>query len=149
MMNMKTNNILLNYNNVPKTWHLCFQNACPRREECLRYAVGRIVPEEVVCGPTVFPSAVQKGQCRLYLSKEPVRCAYGFDGLFQEVRVCDAIALRAKTKEYLGGNGTYYRYQHGERLLTPEQQRWILELFASYGYKDLEFDHYVHSVVFW
>jgi hypothetical protein len=42
---------------------------------------------------------------------------------------------------YLGGNGTYYRYDHGERLLTPEQQDWIINLFKQYGYTDnLEFD---------
>ncbi|MDY6033294.1 MAG: DUF6078 family protein, partial [Alloprevotella sp.] len=44
---------------------------------------------------------------------------------------------------------SYYRYQRGERLLTPEQQQWILKLFASKGYTDqLLFEHYVESYDF-
>lgn len=44
-------------------------------------------------------------------------------------------------KEYLGGNTMYYRYHHGERLLSPEQQAWIKRLFASYCYSDVDFDN--------
>ena len=44
---------------------------------------------------------------------------------------------------YLGGNTTYYRYHNGERLLTPEQQEWIINLFRRHGYTDeLRFDEY-------
>jgi hypothetical protein len=43
-------------------------------------------------------------------------------------------------REYLGGCSTYYRYHHGERQLSPEQQEWIKQLFSQYGYEDIEFD---------
>ncbi|WP_311776577.1 DUF6078 family protein [Parabacteroides merdae] len=33
-------------------------------------------------------------------------------------------------------NTTYYRFHHGERLLTPEQQKWIINLFRRYGYTE-------------
>lgn len=55
----------------------------------------------------------------------------------------DDTPLRDRIKAYLGGNTTYYRYHHGERLLTPEQQQWILDLFHRHGYTDgLHFDEY-------
>lgn len=42
-----------------------------------------------------------------------------------------------------GGNTTYYRFHHGERLLTPEQQKWIINLFRRHGYtEELHFDGY-------
>jgi len=45
--------------------------------------------------------------------------------------------------DYLGSKGTYYRYKDGERLLSPEQQQWMAELFAKYGYdRDIRFDAY-------
>ena len=44
---------------------------------------------------------------------------------------------------YLGSGGTFYRYRNGERLLMPEQQEWIKNMFTRYGYTDeIEFDGY-------
>ena len=49
----------------------------------------------------------------------------------------------SRMKAYLGGHGTYYRYNRGEKLLTPEQQEWILRLFTRYGYSEnLSFEGY-------
>jgi hypothetical protein len=42
--------------------------------------------------------------------------------------------MRAKIAEYLGGGGRYYRYRNGTKLLMPEQQQWIRNLFKRYGY---------------
>ena len=50
--------------------------------------------------------------------------------------------------DYLGSRGTYYRYQSGERLLTPEQQQKILQLFTAKGYNGLSFEHYVETYDF-
>lgn len=56
----------------------------------------------------------------------------------------DDTPLRKRVKAYLGGNTTYYRYHHGERLLTPEQQEWIIALFRRHGYTgELGFDKYL------
>ncbi len=33
----------------------------------------------------------------------------------------------------LGSNGSYYRYKDGERLIGPELQQWIADLFQSNG----------------
>jgi hypothetical protein len=49
----------------------------------------------------------------------------------------------------LGSHTSYYRYHRGEKLLTPEQQQWILDLFAQYGYtNELHFDSYRDMIDF-
>jgi hypothetical protein len=68
--------------------------------------------------------------------------------LFACVHSRDArVEIRLAITDYLGSKGTYYRYKHGERLLNPEQQQWILQLFSRYGYnaEGLSFDEYVSS----
>ena len=57
--------------------------------------------------------------------------------------------IDAGTIKYLGGKTPYYRYNRGDKLLTPEQQAWIIRRFESAGYtKDLEFDGYVTTYDF-
>lgn len=68
--------------------------------------------------------------------------AWGFDNLFAEMKVKDAPALRTEMRDYLGSKGQYYRYKLGQLKLLPEQQAYIKQLFARYGYKDVEFDHF-------
>lgn len=58
------------------------------------------------------------------------------------MKVKDAPALRAEMRDYLGSKGQYYRYKLGQLKLLPEQQAYIKQLFARYGYKDVEFDHF-------
>ena len=78
-----------------------------------------------------------------------IHAAYGFTPLFKEVKHKDYTLLRDKMKEYLGSHTTYYRYNSGEHKLTPEQQQWILDLFARYGYtENLTFEHYQDIVDF-
>ena len=51
--------------------------------------------------------------------------------------------MRAEISRYLGGGGTFYRYRNGETPLMPEQQEWIKQLFARYGYtEEVVFDEY-------
>lgn len=74
--------------------------------------------------------------------------AWGFDKLFAEMKVKDAPALRAEMRDYLGSKGQYYRYKLGQLKLLPEQQAYIKQLFAKYGYKDVEFDHFSEEIDF-
>ena len=56
-------------------------------------------------------------------------------------------AMRSLLTKCLGTGGTYYRYHSGKKLLTPEQQEWILNLFRRHGYtQGLEFEGYVEKI---
>ena len=148
---MKTKNgLILNYDDAPLSWHHCFNENCEKRDNCLRFQTGLTIPDDVVWGNAVYPTAKKGSQCKLYKEIRVINGAYGFKSLFSEVKQKDYTPLRDQIKDYLGGHGTFYRYNSGDKLLTPEQQQWILNLFASYGYKkeDLAFEHYKDSIDF-
>lgn len=130
--------------NVPADYLYCFNTGCPREKECMRHFAAENIDSKIVVGSAVFPTALQvAGGCDRFKQKRLIKAAWGFEKLFCEVKERHASLLRDKLKAYLGGNGTYYRYHHGDRLLTPEQQEWIFDLFHRYGYTDgLEFEGY-------
>ncbi len=138
------------FRNVPLAWQLCFLDDCPRSGECLRRQAARHLNEGRDWGPSVYPTMKRdEGGCRLFVIGEPRRMAWGFSHLFEEVKRKHDAGLRIAMKQYLGGHAAFYRYHHGKRLLTPEQQEWILDLFRRYGYTEgLRFEQYVYAYDF-
>lgn len=126
-----------NYNEVPTWWALCFNENCPRKGECMRFVAGQHVPDDKTIGQAVYPNACKNGTCEHFYQLRVVRAARGFGNIFAEVKQKDAAVLREKIMKHLGGHGSYYRYKNGERLLMPEQQDWICQLFERYGYADM------------
>ncbi len=131
------------YDLVPASWPVCFVANCPLAESCLSHLAGLHLPDDLTIGPAIYPTALRDGKCGHYKKIRKIQAAWGFDTLFTDVKQRDAAPLRSAIKNYLGGNGTYYRYHNGERLLTPEQQEHILALFRQCGYSEnLRFDGY-------
>ena len=136
-------NIPLTPDVIPPSFARCFQSDCPMADTCMRFLAGKHIQEGQVRGEAVFPTARQEGGCKMYRPTRVIRAAYGFKALFAEVKKKDDTPLRGLIKAYLGGNTMYYRYHNGERLLTPEQQEWIVSLFRRHGYTEgLCFDAY-------
>lgn len=131
------------YDLVPASWPVCFVANCPLADSCLNHLAGLHLPDNLTIGPAIYPTALRDGKCGHYKKIRKIQAAWGFDTLFTDVKQRDAAPLRSAIKNYLGGNGTYYRYHNGERLLTPEQQEHILALFRQCGYSEnLHFDGY-------
>lgn len=131
------------YDLVPASWPVCFVANCPLADSCLNHLAGLHLPDDLTIGPAIYPTALRDGKCGHYKKIRKIQAAWGFDTLFTDVKQRDAAPLRSAIKNYLGGNGTYYRYHNGERLLTPEQQEHILALFRQCGYSEnLHFDGY-------
>mgnify|MGYP003086551146 FL=1 len=129
---------------VPPLFAVCFIEGCPQAATCLRHFAGTFIPSVIHTGPAVYPTALNTGKCAEFKPLRSMRGAWGFDTIFAEVKQKDSTRLRNDIKQFLGGHGTYYRYYNGSRLLTPEQQEWIISLFRNCGYTDnLTFDHYV------
>ena len=128
---------------IPTSFARCFQSDCPLADTCMRFLAGQYIPDRQTKGEAIYPTARRDGDCKHYKQTRVIHAAYGFGALFAEVKKKDDTPLRDRIKAYLGGNTTYYRYHHGERLLTPEQQEWIIRLFRRHGYTDeLHFDGY-------
>ena len=76
--------------------------------------------------------------------------AWGFEPLFYNVLERHAVALRRRLFNYCGTETAYYRYNRGDKHLTPAQQQDILDIFAEYGYDPatLSFAHYTDEYNF-
>ena len=138
--------VSFDFRNVPHNWALCFLSECPKKEECLRQLAARHAPEDRNFGPAIYPN-IPRGEngCRFFTNGEPKRMAWGFNTLFAEVKSKHEQGLRIAMKNYLNGHSNYYRYHNGKRLLSPEQQQWIIDLFRRYGYTEgLTFDNYTY-----
>ena len=60
----------------------------------------------------------------------------------------NAPLLRAEMRSYLGSKGQYYRYKLGQLKLLPEQQEYIKQLFAKFGYESVDFEHFSEEIDF-
>ena len=136
--------------NPPFSFALCFNSQCPRRDICLRYQAGLHVTGNNKIGITVYPMALQPdGSCDYYRESSLKMHAYGFSRLFSQVKHKHVATLRDALKQHLGGHGTYYRYNRGEKLLTPIQKESVFNIFRQYGYTEmLAFDKYVSAYDF-
>lgn len=147
-MNNNTNKTMTDNITLPKSYIFCFQSDCPKSKDCVCFFAGQHLDDRKIC-TTVLPEARKDGSCEYYKKTRTINGAWGFDKLFADVKAKDAPTLRKKIKDYLGGNGTYYQFHHGIRLLSPEQQQWIISLFKHYGYTGkLKFDDY-RDVIDW
>lgn len=132
---------------LPYGWTYCFNEQCVVKEECVRFLSTRFLSEKRHSGNAVFPSAWCNGNCQYYEKLRIAKLAWGFDHLYCNVTLKDAPTLRCRLRGYLGSKGQYYRYKLGQLLLLQKQQLEIKELFHSYGYDDVEFDHFKETFV--
>ena len=132
---------------LPYGWTYCFNEQCVVKDECVRFLSTRFLSGKRHSGTAVFPSAWRNGNCQYYEKLRIAKLAWGFDHLYRNVTLKAAPPLRCRLRGYLGSKGQYYRYKLGQLLLLPKQQLEIKELFHSYGYDDVEFDHFKETFV--
>ena len=132
----------INSSDIPHNWAYCFNDNCPRHEVCLHHISTIALDDSHTAGKAIFANALRPNDsCQHYKPMRIINTAWGFDRMFDEVKTKDAPILRAMMRNYLGGNSMYYRYHHGIRRLSPEQQNWIKQLFERYGYKNICFNY--------
>ena len=125
---------MIEFKEIPEWWAVCSQANCPKSGECLRQQAFKQIPDKVKQWSCVLPQAMKDGECPCYVKPERLRMARGFGNIYNNVRErARRKAIRLGITEYLGSKGSYYRYRDGERLLTPQQQQWILRFLQSYG----------------
>ena len=129
---------------VPSGYTLCFNDSCPLSQQCLRHLAGKHVPGHFTKGMSVYPNAYADGQCDHFKQIRVVRAARGFGDILAKVRRNDYSPMRSRLIKILGSGGTFYRYRNGERLLMPEQQEAIRQIFRNFGYDDnVQFNGFV------
>ena len=137
------------FSKVPVSYQLCFNAQCPRSAECLRFLAGQHVPVTLPMGLAIYPSAVRDGQCEFFRHNNPVRVAWGFGTIYPPLKPYFRSMARKAVRDMFGSEGTYYRYHHGERKLSPDQQQAIAELLKKFDYYGpVTFEHYEYSYDF-
>jgi len=134
--------------NEPTNLTYCFTEPCPMKDECIHYLFSLYKRDDVKRGDAIFPNALKDGKCPYFTVLRVVKMAWGFEKLFAEVKVKDAPILRSKMRNFFGSKGQYYRYKLGQLKLLPEQQEFIKQLFAQFGYNDVEFEHFSEEIDF-
>ena len=138
---------ILTYKDVPTGYSLCFNHECTKKACCMHYQAQLLLPKGRFAGPAVYPTAWQDGECKCFREKRLVQKAWGFTHLYDHVPQRDTAEARRCVRNYFsGGCGPYYRFHHGENMLSPEQQDAIMKIIAKYGSTDgIRFDHYIET----
>ena len=135
----------LELKNIPYGYKLCFNDSCQLRDKCMHYQAYLLKPAERLGGPAVYPDAWKSGQCQRFCEVKLVKKAWGFSNVYDNVpHHLRSEARRCVRNYFSNGCGPYYRYHHGDNMLSPRQQQDIMDILAKFGPTDgLSFDHYV------
>ncbi len=137
----------ITYQDIPAGYPLCFNDDCSKKASCMHYQAWLLIPEDRQHGAAVYPTAWKDGECNYYREKRIVQKAWGFTHLYDNIPQQNRAEARLCVRSYFsGGCGPYYRYHHGENLLSPRQQQDILNILAKFASTDgIRFDHYVED----
>ncbi|MBR0274989.1 MAG: hypothetical protein IJQ76_02110, partial [Prevotella sp.] len=94
-----------------RNYTVCFNNECPLHEHCLRWQVGRYVPERLYTISCFNPNHPGAGSdtCPGYRSDQPQRIARGMVGFYSEMPRAKEVAIKKRLIEYYT-RVNYYRY---------------------------------------
>ena len=81
--------------------------------------------------------------CNYFIDEQPLQYARGMTHLLDRVPLSDAKIIDKQIRAYFGRNN-YYRSMSKVRLIKPQEQEYIRQLFRRKGITDEpEFDEYV------
>ena len=99
---------------------------------------------------SVTPAARMGEDCSAFVPIRVVRKAKGMHRLMDSLPAKLAQQLKHELYIFLKGRSNFYRYLHGEMLLSPAQQQEIAECVVRMGCDlPVEFDSYVEEPDFY
>lgn len=133
---------------APHDYPICLNRQCPKASTCLRQLVEQEVADSVRFWTVISPKhlATISGDCPYYRPNTKVRFAKGFMNILDNMphkQMANAISL------LIGhfSQRTYYRIRKGERLLSPAEQKEVMNIFRYCGVTgNPEFDAYVEDI---
>ena len=138
----------LSYADIPQDWPVCMQADCPLRMGCLRSEAASLIPSGVYSHATVLPSARTADGCRLFVSSEPQRLAFGMSHITDGMNPWLSRDIHADLFELFGSRATFYRYMGGSKPLTPAVQERVAAILHRHGVSEpprfdrMELRHY-------
>jgi len=133
---------------VGRNWYYCFNADCPRTAECIHFIATKFKPKNVTCGHAIYPDANLDGPCQHFCRVCIVKTAWGLSHLYDEVKHVDARRMKYAVMSAMSSRTSYYRVHRGEKHLSPEEQKAVKQVFASYGYGEPQYDYYAEEIGF-
>lgn len=137
------------FSQIPYRWEVCFLPDCAQKESCLRH---RMYAEACAGRKALYavaPAARSGAECSAFVPIRTVRRAKGMRHLMDSLPARLSRQLKHELYTYLNGRSNFYRYLHGEMLLSPAQQEEIIaRVVRMDGDLSVEFDAYVDVLDF-
>lgn len=126
--------IEINYSQVPYNYNICLKEECLQADTCLRQLVEQNIPTNIQSWTIISPKylASLEVTCPHYRSATKVRFAKGFIRLLENLPYKQMQTVIAQLSGYFGRR-TYYRVRKGERLLSPAEQKEVLNILKNCG----------------
>lgn len=122
------------YSTVPNNYIHCFHSECQLADKCLRHQVALRTPPDQRVITTISPVyKLPKGtNCRYFKPDEEQCFASGMQHMLGQLPHNDVVFLKQQMIAYFKRT-TFYRCFKCERLIKPEEQEFIRQLFLSRG----------------
>ena len=119
-----------------KNYLCCFNDRCPRHEQCLRWEVGQYVDRNRKLASCVSPryAGADDGSCSLFRDNTPQVMPVGMRRQFyRQMPAYMAIAIKGRLINH-NCRRTYYMYHNGSRPITPDYYQLIATVCKSEGW---------------
>ena len=143
---------------IPYGYAHCFagKDNCPKADSCLRAIAAKLLTESKEPQPETVNTVnamyreqlTDQASCPLYRSSEPLRYAKGMTHLFDELPMKQAHAVRSRVIGCFSCERYFYHSRKGDRLISPEEQRRIVNVFRGTNHNITpKFDSYEYVIV--
>ncbi|MDO4159530.1 MAG: DUF6078 family protein [Prevotellaceae bacterium] len=134
---------------IPSRYAVCQFTDCPMAKSCLRQIAYQLLldNEDENCLLLLKPRFCSKdGNCSYYRDCNPVLFAKGFTNFQKKMYPSQYQLFMMRLKGKFGRN-SYFMRRRGESLLSPEEQKFILDTLKQVGVtEDMTFDAYVEKI---
>lgn len=141
---MNTPQPTIDFSEMPQMFGRCLCAACPLADKCLRQLAWRQEETRGDWLTVLNPHTVKGGpECPHFIDAFHPAYAKGLRFNLDDVPLGKARALRSALTEALG-RMKLSRMRRGLLPISPEQQRWLADIFARHGAPAPEYEAFVH-----
>ena len=119
-----------------KKYLCCFNEQCPRHEQCLRWEVGRYIDRSRHLARCINPryEGADDGACAFFRDNTPQVMPVGMrENFYLDMPAYMAKAIKRRLIDH-NCRRTYYMYHNGSRPITPDYHQLIASVCKSEGW---------------
>lgn len=132
--------------NAPITFIFCFNKECSKKKDCLHFQAGSVQVKRPIITTVNYNVTTNCGDVCPYFKKIEIKeYIKGMTQLYDNIPMKQVDGIRNELVSHFGKT-TYYRYIKGEKLLSPEEQQYISQVFIHQGItQEPQYDEHFNS----